>query len=78
MYYFQLILTITALLGRKADILVLVFINEGPEGPRHFTDRRQSPRYPCSGGTCELSPSDLPALEKTAGEGVPLFIAPVH
>lgn len=27
-------------------------------------------------GTCELSPSDLPAFEKTAGKGLPLFIAP--
>lgn len=42
MHYFQLILT-TALQGRKAGVLVLVFINEGTAGPEHFTDEREAP-----------------------------------
>lgn len=37
MHYFQLILT-TALEGRKAGVLVLVFINDLTEGPVCFTD----------------------------------------
>lgn len=37
MHYFQLILT-TALQGRKAGVLVLVFINDLTEDPVCFTD----------------------------------------
>ena len=36
--------------ARKAGVLVLVFINEGTEGPGHFKDEREAPEILGEGG----------------------------
>ena len=37
--------------ARKAGVLVLVFINEGTEGPGHFKDEREAPEILGEGAT---------------------------